>query len=312
MKVTFILKKTMKNQPAAQPIWRSLLYVPTHIPRFVEKAATSGADALLLDLEDSVPPEQKDAARAALKSALPRLKAAGLAVLVRVNGPLQWMVPDLRAAVAAGADAIAIPKVLGASHLEAVDELLDTLEAEHGIERGTTSLIAMIETPRAFESRASIARASPRVVAMMLGGGDFALHCESDASATALAVPKQLLIIAARAAGVLPLGLVGTPDELSDLQAFECIAQRSKALGFAGATCIHPSQVPILNRVFAPAEEEVESAQNLIAAYEAACREGRGALRVGTKLVDAPVVEHARRILERHRAIALRARSASC
>jgi citrate lyase subunit beta / citryl-CoA lyase len=298
----------MKNSSPASPTWRSLLYVPAHVPRFVEKAATSGADALLLDLEDSVPADWKDLARAALGTAVPRLKAHGNPVLVRVNSPLQLMVPDLRAAVAAGAEAIAIPKTLGASHLEAIGELLGTLEDEHGIERGTTRIVALIETPGAFEARAAIARASSRVVALMLGGGDFALHCESAASAEVLNVPKQLLIIAARAAGILPLGLVGTPDELADLEAFERLARRSKALGFAGATCIHPAQVPILNRAFAPSDEEIESAQALIDAYEAARGQGRGALRVGAKMVDAPAIELARRVLARHRAIMDRSR----
>ncbi|MGU7775484.1 HpcH/HpaI aldolase/citrate lyase family protein [Burkholderia sp. MR1-5-21] len=283
------------------PAWRSLLYVPAHVPRFVEKAATAGADVLLLDLEDSVPDDRKDLARNALAEAVPRLKAAGSDVLVRINGPLQLLVPDLRAAVAARADGVAIPKVLGASHLEAIDALLGDLESEHGIAHGATRVIAMVETPGAFDARARIARASARIAALMLGGGDFALHCESDASPEVLHVPKQLMVIAARAAGVLPLGLAGTPDTLDDLDAFERMARRSKAMGFAGATCIHPAQVPCLNRAFAPSADEAQAARTLIDAYEIARAEGRGALRIGGKMIDAPVVERARRVLARHR-----------
>ncbi|WP_240203003.1 aldolase/citrate lyase family protein, partial [Burkholderia sp. LMG 13014] len=122
----------MKNLTCNAPGWRSLLYVPAHVPRFVDKAATCGADALLLDLEDSVPADRKALARDALAAAVPRLKAAGSDVLVRVNGSLQWLPHDLRAAVAAGAGGVAIPKVLGASHLEAIDALLGELEDEHG------------------------------------------------------------------------------------------------------------------------------------------------------------------------------------
>jgi len=306
MKATFILLKMMKTTLQNEPVWRSLLYVPAHVQRFVEKAAGCGADALLLDLEDSVPADRKDLARSALAAAVPTLKRAGNDVLVRVNGPLQLLVPDLRAAVAAGADAVAIPKVLGASHLEAIDALLGELENEYGVAHRTTRVIAMIETPAAFEARARIARASARIVAMMLGGGDFALHCESDASPEVLNLPKQLLVIAARAAGVLPLGLAGTPDALDDLDAFEHMACRSKAMGFAGATCIHPAQVPRLNRAFAPSHDDVQAARALIDAYESARAEGRGALRVNGKMIDAPVVERARRVLALHRGVAPR------
>ncbi|VWC51802.1 HpcH/HpaI aldolase/citrate lyase family protein [Burkholderia lata] len=301
----------MKNLLCNAPSWRSLLYVPAHVPRFVDKAATCGADALLLDLEDSVPADRKALARDALATAVPHLKAAGGDVLVRVNGSLQWLVLDLRAAVAAGAGGVAIPKVLGASHLEAIDALLGELEDEHGVAHGATRVIAMVETPGAFETRARIARASPRIAALMLGGGDFALHCESDASADVLNVPKQLMVITARAAGVLPLGLAGTPDSLDDLDAFACMAQRSKAMGFAGATCIHPAQVSILNRAFAPADDEIRAAQTLIDAYEAARTDGLGALRVDGKMIDAPVVERARRVLARHQALLGRAQAAS-
>ncbi|WP_423368705.1 HpcH/HpaI aldolase/citrate lyase family protein [Burkholderia sp. LMG 32019] len=299
----------MKTHAIHAPDWRSLLYVPAHIPRFVDKAATCGADALLLDLEDSVPADRKALARDALAAAVPRLKAAGSDVLVRVNSSLQWLALDLRAAVAAGVGGVAIPKVLGASHLEAIDALLGELEDEHGVAHGVTRVIALVETPGAFEARARIARASPRIAALMLGGGDFALHCESDASADVLNVPKQLLVIAARAAGVLPLGLAGTPDSLDDLDAFARMAQRSKAMGFAGATCIHPAQVPILNRAFAPTDDETRAAQTLVDAYEAARTDGLGALRVDGKMVDAPAVERARRVLARRQAVMSRAQA---
>ncbi|KVN28596.1 citrate lyase subunit beta [Burkholderia pyrrocinia] len=296
----------MNSSP--QPVWRSLLYVPAHVPRFVAKAAASDADALILDLEDSVPPENKPAARDALADAVPMLRAAGRDVLVRANGPLDLLVPDLRAAVRAGAQGVVLPKVRGGSHVEAIDELLDTLEAGAGATPGGTRIVAIVETPQAFQAMDRIARASPRVVAMMLGGGDFALHCESDAGADVLRVPKQLLIIAARAAGILPLGLIGGLDELRDLDAFERIARASAALGYAGATCIHPLQVDALNRAFRPDDDAVRDARAVLAAYEDARDSGRGALRVDGRMVDAPGVARARRVLARHAAVQARAR----
>ncbi|KWK48297.1 citrate lyase subunit beta [Burkholderia stagnalis] len=294
--------------PSPQPVWRSLLYVPAHIPRFVAKAAASDADALILDLEDSVPPEHKQAARDALADAVPTLRAAGRDVLVRANGPLDLLVPDLRAAVRAGAHGVVLPKVRGGSHVEAIDELLGTLEEGAGATPGGTRIVAIVETPQAFQAMDRIARASSRVVAMMLGGGDFALHCESDAGADVLRVPKQLLIIAARAAGILPLGLIGGLDELRDLDAFERIARASAALGYAGATCIHPLQVDALNRAFRPDDDAVRDARAVLAAYEDARDSGRGALRVDGRMVDAPGVARAKRVLARHAAVQARAR----
>lgn len=295
-------------QSKSLPVWRSLLYVPAHVPRYVTKAEVCGADAVILDLEDSVPPEQKAHARGALADAIPALAHAGYDVLVRVNGPLEPMVADLRAAVLAGAGGVALPKVRGAAHLEAIDELLASLEDECGAPVGRTRVIATIETPRAFEVMSDIARASPRVVALMLGGGDFALHCDSRASAEVLRVPKQLLAIAARAAGILPLGLMGGLDVLDDLDAFERAAQQSVDIGFAGATCIHPEQVAVLNRAFTPSAEEVCEANALLAAFEDARAEGRGALRFGGRMVDAPGVARARRVLDRQAALQRRLR----
>lgn len=290
------------------PVWRSLLYVPAHVPRYVAKAEVCGADAVILDLEDSVPPEQKVRARSALADAVPALTRAGYDVLVRVNGPLEPMVADLRAVVLAGASGVALPKVRGAAHLEAIDELLASLEDECGAPVGRTRVIAIIETPRAFEVMSDIARASPRVVALMLGGGDFALHCDSRASAEVLRVPKQLLAIAARAAGILPLGLMGGLDVLDDLDAFERAAQQSVDMGFAGATCIHPAQVAVLNRAFMPSADEVSEASALLAAFDAAHAEGRGALRFDGRMVDAPGVARARRVLDRQAAVQRRMR----
>ncbi|WP_175820024.1 CoA ester lyase [Burkholderia sp. BCC0419] len=293
---------------SSQPVWRSLLYVPAHVPRFVEKAATSAADALILDLEDSVPFACKHDARDGLADAVPRLRAAGRDVLVRANGPLDLLVPDLRAAVQAGVHGIVLPKVRGGSHVEAIDELLATLEDEAGAAPGSTRIVAIIETPRAFQAMDRIPRASPRVVAMMLGGADFALNCESGTGADVLRVPKQLLIIAARAAGILPLGLLGGLDELRDLDAFERIARTSAAFGYAGATCIHPLQVDALNRAFRPDDDAVRDARAVLAAYDDARANGRGALRIDGRMVDAAGVAQATRVLARDAAVRARAR----
>ncbi|AJY32707.1 hpcH/HpaI aldolase/citrate lyase family protein [Burkholderia thailandensis 34] len=263
---------------------------------------------MILDLEDSVPPEWKAPARDGLADTAAGLAAAGHEVLVRVNGPLEPLVADLRSALAAGVRGVVLPKVRGASHVDAIDELLGALEAEHGIAAGRTRIVAIIETPGAFQAMERIARASPRIAAMMLGGGDFALHCGAEARADVLRVPMQLLVIAARAAGVQPLGLVGGLDEIRDLDTFERLARESADLGYAGATCIHPAQVDALNRAFRPSDSAVRNAREIVAAYDGARANGRGALRVGDRMVDAPGVAHARNVLARADAIARRAR----
>ncbi|KGW45142.1 hpcH/HpaI aldolase/citrate lyase family protein [Burkholderia pseudomallei MSHR684] len=255
-----------------------------------------------------MPPEWKAPARDGLADTVAGLAAVGHEVLVRANGPLEPLVADLRAALAAGVHGIVLPKVRGASHIEAIDELLDALEAEHGIAAGRTRIVAIIETPGAFQAMERIARASPRIAAMMLGGGDFALHCGAEARADVLRVPKQLLVIAARAARVQPLGLVGGLDEIRDLDTFERLARESADLGYAGATCIHPAQVEALNRAFRPSDAAVRAAREIVAAYDDARANGRGALRVGDRMVDAPGVAHARNVLARADAIARRPR----
>ncbi|MGD8710652.1 MAG: aldolase/citrate lyase family protein, partial [Ectothiorhodospiraceae bacterium] len=137
---------------AAISPWRSLLFVPAHVQRFVESAHRRGADAVLLDLEDSVPAGQKAAARTALGAAVERLRAHGASVLVRVNRPLGECVADLSAAVAAGADAVVLPKTLGPDHVRLVDEHMAEREAAGGLRVGGIGLVAMIETVDALAS----------------------------------------------------------------------------------------------------------------------------------------------------------------
>ncbi|HUN49103.1 MAG TPA: aldolase/citrate lyase family protein, partial [Stellaceae bacterium] len=153
---------------------------------------------------------------------------------------------------------------------------------------------------------AEIARAHPRIVAMTLGAEDFALSVGMLPEAEALFFPKQQMIIAARAAGILPLGFLGTVADFRDLDAFRATIRRSRRIGFAGASVIHPSQVAILNEEFSPAADEVAHAERVVAAYEKATAAGVGAITVDGKMIDVPVVERAQALLRRHRAIAAR------
>src|SRR5882724_12928045 len=149
--------------------------------------------------------------------------------------------------------ALAVTKVDSADHIRLIAEVVSELEAERGMAIGTTQFIAMIETPDAWFKMPEIAKVDRRIVALTLGGEDFALTMGMLPTAEALFMPKQQLAIAARAAGILPLGFIGTVADYKDLDAFRQTVRRSRRLGFRGASVIHPSQIPILNEEFSPA-----------------------------------------------------------
>lgn len=285
------------------PVWRSLLFVPVTARKFVDGAAARGADAIILDLEDSVPPAEKPRARTLLQDAAEIVSRGGADVLVRINRPLRLAIADIEAAVSPRVQALALPKVESANHLRLLCEIIDEIEAERGMTIGTTKLLAMVETAEAFFEMPAIARAHPRVVALTLGAEDFSLSVGMLPEAEGLFFPKQQMIIAARSAGILPLGFLGTVADFKDLAAFRATIQRSRRLGFLGAACIHPSQIEILNEEYAPQPDDVAHAERVVAAYETAIAQGVGAITVDGKMIDVPVVERAQALLARHRAI---------
>lgn len=295
------------SETATLPVWRSMLFVPVTVPKFVVGAAERGADALILDLEDSVPAAEKERGRMLLQEAAATVARNGADVVVRINRPWRMALRDVEAAVSPRVQALMLTKVESADHVRMVAELVDELEAERGMARGATRLVALIETAGAFFRMAEIARAHPRLVGLSLGAEDFALAVGMQPEAEGLFYPKQQLIIAARAAGILPLGFIGTVADFRDLDAFRATIRRSRRLGFAGASCIHPAQVAILNEEYRPSAEEVSRAERAVAAYDAATAAGIGAIELDGKMVDVPVVERAKQLLARHRAILARA-----
>jgi len=288
------------------PVWRSLLFVPVIAKKFVDGAASRGADAIILDLEDSVPLAEKPRARTLLQEAAEIVSRDGADVLVRINRPLRHAIPDIEAAISSRVQALALPKVESANHLRLLCEVIDEIEAERGMTLGSTKLLAMVETAEAFFEMPAIARAHPRVVALTLGAEDFSLSVGMLPEAEGLFFPKQQMIIAARSAGVLPLGFLGTVADFRDLTAFRATVQRSRRLGFLGAACVHPSQIAILNEEYAPPADDVAHAERVVGAYEKATAQGVGAITVDGKMIDVPVVERAQALLARHRAIEAR------
>ena len=294
------------HAPSDLLIWRSLLFVPANNRRFVEKAHTRGADGIILDLEDSVPAGERPAARRTLMEAVSLVARGGGDVLVRINAEVREAAADLDAAVHPGVRALLIPKVEDADGLRELSQGVSRLEVDRGIAAGSIRFVVLIESAAGLLRAEAIARAEPRNVALELGGEDFAVSTGMVPDAETLAVPKQMVLYAARAAGLVPLGILGSIADYGDLVAYRVTAERARRFGFEGAACIHPSAVPILNEAFTPTNADVAHARRVVDAYGEAKRAGSGAVSVDGKMVDVPVVERAQTLLERFDAIRLR------
>ena len=288
------------------PVWRSLMYVPVNVEKYVDKAHARGADCVQLDLEDSVPASQKDAARKLVPAAATRVRRGGADVVVRINSPFEVTARDLDASICAEVDGIAITKAQSADHVKRIDDFISGLEAKRGLRPGHTRLIAMIETPAAFFQMPAIAQSSARLAAMNIGGEDFALENGMEPTEETLLMPKQQMIFAARSAGLMPLGFIASVAGFSDLEAFRRMVRRSRQFGFMGAGCIHPGQVPIVNQEYSPSAEEAAYARRVIEENTRAEAAGRASFAIDGKMIDVPVVVRARRLLERLAAIEAR------
>ena len=161
----------------------------------------------------------------------------------------------------------------------------------------------MIETADAFARIDEIPRASPRVVAMNIGGEDFALDCDMQPDDDVLLHPKQRMIIAARAAGVMPLGFIGTVAGFGDWDQFRAMVRRSRRFGFDGAGCIHPGQVAIVNEEYSPREEDIAYARKIVAMNTQTLQSGRGSFALDGKMIDIPIIVRAEKLIARHEAI---------
>ena len=287
-------------------IWRSLLFVPANNSKFIAKAHTRNADAIILDLEDSVPDSELESARLSLRMAVSSVARGGADVLVRINNPDHLCVDDIQAAVIEGVAAIMLPKARNSMHVKSVSEAIGKREHANGMTAGSVRLIPMIETAAAYFQALEIGGADPRNIAMNLGGEDFASDVGMMPDTDILAMPKQQVVIAARAAGLIPLGLMGTVANFQDLNGIRRAAEMSRRFGIEGAPCVHPSNVPILNAAFSPSPDEIDYAERVVEAYADATGKGSGAVAVDGKMIDVPVVRRAELLLARWAAIKAR------
>lgn len=282
---------------AYRPRWRSLLYVPVVAEKFVAKAHDCGADAIILELEDAVAPSEKRMARELVPAAAKTVSRSGADVLVRVNRPWRLAVRDLEAAIGPDVRALVLPKVDSAEHVLALAEIATSVEEEHGLSVGHTLFFARVEGPKGLLNAAAIAAAHPRVVAVGLGSSDYTIRTGMEAGGLGNAMASFLVVNAAKAAGIAAIGLTGTIVGYRDLEAFRRSAEASRDMGFRGAPCVHPSQVPILNEVFSSRTEELERARRVVEAYERALDAGQGAITVDGEFIDVPYYEQAKRLL---------------
>ncbi|HEY9011906.1 MAG TPA: CoA ester lyase [Devosia sp.] len=269
---------------------RSLLYVPAHSERFIAKAHERGADAIILDLEDAVPEAQKDAARDSLDRSIQSVGQNEATVFVRVNSGARQR-EDALAACRGGAYGLFVPK---ASDPRALESLAGTLRAEEtALGRPTMPFVAMIEDPAAMLDARAIARVQ-RVMALCFGAEDFTAVTGGTPTPEVLQHPKLMVHYAAKAEGKLSFGLLQSVADYSNLDALSAAAREAEAHGFDGATCIHPSGVPILNDAFTPTETELDWARRVIEAAE----KSDAAFALDGRMVDAPVIARARRIVD--------------
>ena len=288
------------------PVWRSLMYVPVNVDKYVDKAHTRGADVIQLDVEDSVPPAEKAKARTLVEAAAKKVRRGGADVVVRINRPLSLAVRDLEHSICPDVNGIACTKVDSASHIRLLDELVTELEEKRGMPAGHTKFIAMVETADAFFRIHEIVRASPRIVATCIGGEDFALDNNMQPTGEALFYPKQHMIFAANSAGIMPIGFVDSVAGFGDWDKFRKMVRRSRDFGFMGAGCIHPGQVTIVNEEYTPTVDEVEYARKIIRLDAEAAASGRGSWSLDGKMIDIPIIVRAQKLIKRFEAIKAR------
>ncbi|HEY0282927.1 MAG TPA: CoA ester lyase, partial [Rhizomicrobium sp.] len=275
---------------------RSVLYMPGSNARALEKARTLPADALILDLEDAVAPDAKEAARAQVCAAV-RAGFGRREVAVRINAlSTPWGAKDLLAAAAAKPDAILLPKVSAPEDLHTIEQRLAGIDP-------SLALWAMVETPLAILNIATLAGAGGRLACLVLGTNDLikdmrAVHTGDRLN---LAAALGLSVLAARAHGLAVID--GVYHDIADIEGFAAACAQARSFGFDGKTVIHPSQIVPCNAAFAPSPEEVETAKRIVAAFELPENKGKGAIKLDGRMVERLHAEDARRTVALAQAI---------
>jgi len=280
---------------------RTMLYLPGNNPNMLTRGYLFGSDGVVLDLEDAVAMVEKDTARILVSKYLKQGEFGSCYVSVRINGvDTEYWKDDLAAIVPnKRLDGIRVPKVEDAGTVKIIDEELSRLEEKNGLPVGRLTLHCLLETAHGIWNAYEIAKASPRIEAIIPGGEDLRADLKTNRSddSTELEWARRMLVFAARAAGVEPLDTVF--PRITDDEGLRKETEFIKQLGFSGKSIIHPNQIKIIHDIFTPTEAEIAKAQKIIAAAKEAAERGQGAVTVDGKMVDIPVVKRAEYTLVR-------------
>ena len=286
---------------------RSSLIFPVNVSRFVEKAYTRGADCIVMDLEDSVPEAEKEAARALIKESIPVVGKGGGDVAVRVNRPLSQATLDLEASVWPGLTCVSLPKVESAEEVQIRADIIAELERRRGIEAGTVQIAVAVETALGVVRAYEVASASPRIVSIGVGAEDLTqeMGVRTTAEGRELWYARSKVLTDAYAAGVQPMGLIGVePFTWGDPERVYEAAVSSRRLGYKGAQSIHPAPIKYLNEGFSVPAEEAEQMRRALMAFEDGLKIGTASVNVDGRMIDVASAERCRRVLHRAEAIA--------
>ncbi len=279
---------------------RSMLYIPGNNAAMIQQGGVYGADSVLLDLEDSISPTEKDSARILLKHTIPTVDFYGAEVTVRVNHlDTPFGNDDLEEIVPIQPAALRLPKIESADDVHRVIQLVEEIETRHHLPHSRVTVHAMIETAVGVENAPEIATASPRVSAITIGGQDLAadMGIVLEKGSRGLDYASKRIIIAAKAAKIDVMDTVFV--DVDDEDGLREATRYAKEIGFTGKAAINPRQIEIINDVFTPTEEEISKAIDIITAYNRHKASGIGVFALNGKMVDVPIVTRALHVLER-------------
>lgn len=278
---------------------RTMLFLPGNNPNMIMNGGLLGADSIIFDLEDAVAPDQKDAARDLVRSALSTLDFGRCEIIIRINAlDTEYWEEDLEEMIPLRPAMIMPTKVSGADYIQKLDRRMGEIEAKNGLPVGDIRLVPLLETTLGIENAYEIATASPRMEALYLGAEDLTadLRCRRTKEGAEIAYARGRLVCAARAAGI---EAYDTPfTDVEDLEGLEADARLAKGLGYTGKAVISPRHVECVNRVFSPSSGEIAYAKDVFEAIRQAKEQGKGAISLRGKMIDAPIVQRARLVLE--------------
>ena len=278
---------------------RSLLYVPGNNPGMIKDAGIYGADCILFDLEDSVSITEKDAARCLVAEALQNMHYGNCELFVRINDPLSALgKADLEAIVPLGKANIRLPKTESARDILVCDEQITALEEQYGLEVGSTKMMAAVESAEGVLNAREIAKASPRMVAIAIGGEDYTADLKTARTKTGeeLLFGRNMVLLAARSAGIDAIDTVFS--DINDEEGYLAEIALIKQLGFDGKSVINPRQIRPLHQAYEPTKKEIRRSLAIVDAIEEARKKGSGVVSLNGKMIDRPVVLRAQRLLE--------------